>query len=48
MKLKYKNSGFELLGRIVLWTIGTCLVLPIPWVINDQMSYFAKGFEITK
>jgi hypothetical protein len=45
-KIKYKNSSLELLGRIILWMIGMFLIIPIPWVINDQIAYFSKGFVI--
>lgn len=41
----YKNSGVELLGRSLIWLIGFMFILPIPWVINDQITYFTKGFK---
>jgi len=44
-KIRYENSGLELLGRMILWGIGVCLILPIPWVINDSITYFVKGFR---
>lgn len=46
MRIKYQNSGIELLGRTILWVIGTALIITIPWVINDIITYFAKGFQI--
>lgn len=46
MKISYKNNGLELLGKIILWSIVSCFIIPIPWVINDQIAYFSKGFEI--
>jgi len=46
LNVDYKNSGFELLGRIILWFIGSMLIITIPWVINDIISYYAKGFRV--
>lgn len=45
-KISYQNSGFELLIRLFVWAIAMFLILPIPWAINDSMSYFSKGFTI--
>lgn len=42
----YENGGFELLIRGILWVIGSMTIILIPWVINDQISYFAKGFRL--
>lgn len=47
-KLSYKNNSLELLIRILGWIILTPLIVTIPWVINDQITYFAKGFELEK
>ena len=46
LKVDYKNSGFELLLRMLGWTLGFMLIITIPWVINDIISYYAKGFRI--
>ncbi|GEM_PF-3562919 len=46
-KIKYTNDSLELLGRGILWFFGFMFILPIPWVINDQIKYFSKGFTIT-
>jgi hypothetical protein len=48
MNLKYQNSGLELLGRMILWSIACFFIIPIPWVINDIFTYFAKGFSMEK
>lgn len=48
MKIVYKNSSLELLGRIILWCLASCSIVLIPWVINNAITYFSKGFEITK
>lgn len=48
MRISYKNNSWELFGRIILWALGCVLIIPIPWVINDEISYFAKGFEIIR
>ena len=45
-ELGYENGGFELLVRSILWVIGSMTVILIPWVINDQINYFAKGFRL--
>ena len=45
-KFKYENDSFELLWKIIVWIIGAFFILPIPWVINDQIAYFAKGFKV--
>jgi len=45
-KFKYRNSSFELFWRIIVWAIGTILIITIPWVINNQIAYFAKGFKM--
>lgn len=47
-KIRYKNSGLEMLGRIILWGIGFMFIIPTPWVINDMISYYSKGFTIDK
>ncbi len=45
-EVSYENGGFELLGRGILWVIGSMTIILIPWVVNDQISYFAKGFRL--
>jgi hypothetical protein len=47
-KAKYENGGLELLMRMVIWAIASFFIFPIPWVVNDIFSYFAKGFTLTK
>lgn len=42
--VKYENDSMELLIKIVIWAIGCFLILPIPWVINNQIKYFSEGF----
>ena len=46
LKVDYKNSGLELLLRTFGWTLGFMLIITTPWVINDMISYFSKGFRI--
>jgi hypothetical protein len=48
MKIKYENSGLELLGRMLIWCFASMLIITIPWVINDIITYFSKGFKILK
>ena len=44
-RFKYENNSFELFWRIIVWIIGILLILPIPWVINNQIAYFTRGFK---
>jgi len=45
-KFKYQNNSVELLFRLILWIIASIFIIPIPWVINDSISYFSKGFKM--
>lgn len=46
-KIKYNNNSVELLFRGIAWCLGFILIIPIPWVINDQLKYFSRGFTVT-
>ncbi|MFA4990933.1 MAG: hypothetical protein WC579_03495 [Candidatus Paceibacterota bacterium] len=48
MKIKYQNDSLKLLGLMIVWGIGTILILPIPWIINSAINYFSNGFTIEK
>lgn len=46
MRITYKNNSGELFIKSIFWFFGFMLLLPIPWVINDMIAYYSKGFEI--